>query len=558
MGWPHDFPDPKFGAYDTLDIDRNLCYERETKLAQFGLVLQLDADRRLLEWDNVNWGELQRQCGERNKARFGTNGPKNQYLAIYLEESESPADEPSQSNLDNPKAPAADELRSEKPPRHRHKRQRASQFQLLSNNTKAAVDVQQESRTAVLLRSYTGREYTENDKQVIRSLISELSLRSGGEYEVYLLVQVKGKFDHDDLSNKTIHDLVLQDIPLEFQNMTILWNDLQVQSMYPALGTGEQAQVHNAQWLTVQKFAQDHRQYEFVWNWELDSRVIGQHYDLLTKLVNFAKKQPRRGLWERNERFYIPSVHGKYETDFRKHVEEVSGSETVWGPPDLPFIQPIGPKPPVSAPELDDYEWGVDEDADIITVSPIFNPVGTNWILRNQVWSYKDATHDSKDLPRRAAIVTQSRISRRLLDIMHVENLRGNHVGSELETNTVALLHGLKAVYAPMPVFFDRDWSGEALNRWFNSGPKGTSGGNNSAMGWGQEGRYSGSTWYYRADPPQRLYNNWLGYEDTGIGGEAWEAEHGRPCLPAMFLHPLKNVRPTEPGHISESHLPYS
>lgn len=36
---------------------------------------------------------------------------------------------------------------------------------------------------------------------------------------------------------------------------------------------------------------------------------------------------------------------------------------------------------------------------------------------------------------------------------------------------TVALLHGFKAVFAPIPMFLDRDWSGESLEKFFNPGP---------------------------------------------------------------------------------------
>jgi hypothetical protein len=333
-----------------------------------------------------------------------------------------------------------------------------------------------------------------------------------------------------------------------------------VHALYPKLDPVWTANVHNAQWLSVQKFMQDHRHFSYIWNWEMDSRVTGHHYDVLTKLGLFARDQPRRGLWERNERFYIPSVHGPYSTSFRHSVESLYSDEnstTIWGAPSLPFIKPIGPPPPSPYPKKDPYKWGVGEEADLITLSPIFNPNNSGWVLGNQVWGYSSDAHPPESLPRRTTIITQSRVSRALLDIMHVENRRGNHVGSEMTPQTVSLLHGLKAVYAPMPVFFDRDWSGAQLARWFNGGPKGAAGGAGCAMGWGREGRFAGSTWYFRADPPQRLYNNWMGYEDAGIGGQEWEAEHGRPCLPAMFLHPVKDVKPTEKGHVSDSRLPY-
>jgi len=212
----------------------------------------------------------------------------------------------------------------------------------------------------------------------------------------------------------------------------------------------------------------------------------------------------------------------------------------------------------------------VDEEADYITLAPIFNPVGSGWIIRDDVWGYGGPSNT----PRRATIGTQSRCSRKLLDQMHKENVKGNHVSSEMTPQTVALLHGFKAVYAPLPIYFDRKWDGKSLEKWFNPGPKGESGScKESPYGWGLETRFAGSTWYFRAITPMRLYNNWLGWEDSGIGGAEvylfippfflllmtmqWEKNHGRSCLPPMLLHPIKDVVKPPPGHSSHSDLPY-
>lgn len=558
----HDFPAPSFGSYELLGIDPNLCYERETRLGNYGLQLQFDRPAHMLDWSKISWGELQERCAELNRGRFDKQ--------LVRQADVMPKDGDVVRSDGQQDAPAAgdaltggpgDDLRKE---RHtqRRKRQQPEQRQLGDGRNSSAPEIRSEHppepRTAVLLRSYTGKRYTDNDKHAIRSLISELSLRTGGAYQIYLLVQVKDDLEDLALWDKDTYKYVMQTtVPKEFHDITILWGSYEVQEIYPKLEPQKAATVHNAQWLSVQKFMHEHQEFDYVWNWEMDSRLIGHHYDVLAKLSEFAKKQPRKGLWERNERFYIPAVHGDYDTDFRKSVEKAAGKDTIWGAPDLPFIDPVGPKPPVPKPDKDNYEWGVGEDADLITLSPMFDPVESNWILREQVWHYNDSKHDSQDLPRRATIVTQSRLSRRLVETMHAENLRGNHVGSEMATDTVALLHGLKAVYAPMPVFFDRPWKPESLQKWFNPGPKGTAGGPGSAMGWGREQRFQGSSWYYRAGPPQRLYNNWIGYEDNGIGGKAWEIKHGRPCLSAMLLHPIKDVLQTWPGYSSESSLPY-
>ncbi|KAJ9156474.1 Major facilitator superfamily transporter [Pleurostoma richardsiae] len=546
------FPSPGFGSYDVFGLSDNICYERDTRLGPYSAT-KFDKKNEPLDWDTVSWGRLQDKCVERNQARFDMIGPDNEYIAsAYPELARSG---PASGNDDG-----GDDLKREKEKDQtaRLRRRRiARAARDAENRTSSESAPKQEPRTALLLRSFTGKRYTENDKEVIRSLVSELSLRTGGEYQVFLLLHVKEK--ERDISTPEARQLILEkEIPREFWDMTVMWNDALVQGMYPKLDPGREASVHNAQWLSVQRFSQEHRQFDFVWNWEMDSRVIGHNYEMLHKLGEFAKQQPRKGIWERSERFYIPSLHGGYNSDFRTHIEKLYGSDMVWGAPELPFVNPVGPKPPVASPDQDEYEWGVGEEADLITLAPMFNPAPSGWVLRDQVWRYEDETHKPADLPRRATIITQNRASRRLLDIMHVEDLRGKHVGSELATPTVAFIHGLKAVHAPMPVFFDRPWNGTLLQKWFNGGPKGVSGYYGSSMDWGQEGRYQGSTWYFRAIPPQRLYNNWAGYEDTDIGGHDWETEHGRPCLPTMFLHPIKEIKPTEPGYSSKSGLPYA
>ncbi|KAF3057964.1 hypothetical protein GL218_05871 [Daldinia childiae] len=554
-GQPKTFPEPGFGSYSALGMDGNLCYERETRLGIYGYKSDNDHSVSSVDWDGVRWGQLQEKCALKNKARYDMKGQSNPYLTtVYARQNSSVtnADGDNENDSGTLESPhSKEDLKKGAPIRRR----RGLLEKRKSGTSK--ITTAREERTALLLRTYTGKEYTENDKQVIRSLIAELSLRTGGLYQVFLFVHVKDTSYAIWEDEETYQYVLQRNVPPEFRDIAILWNDEATQTMYPKIDP-KKATVHVSQWLSVQKFAQEFPEFDYIWNWEIDARVTGHNYDFVEKLAAFAKRQPRRGLWERNERYYIPSVHGDYDSKFRKEVERISGKDTVWGPPKLPFVNPIGPKPPVAKPEDDNYVWGVGEEADLITVAPIFNPINSSWISGNELWGFNDSTHATTDLPRRATIVTHSRVSKRLLDIMHVENLRGNHISSEMVTQTTALLHGLKAVYVPMPVFFDRPWKGEDLAKWFNGGPKGESGGVGSAMGWGREARYRGSTWYYRANPPQRLYLNFMGWEDTNVGGKEWEELYGRPCLPPMLLHPIKDVEPTEPGYKSESNLPYS
>jgi len=532
---------PAMGSYALLGIDGNICFEREGRLAAYGyrgVKGKRGHVKKRVDWDAVNWDILQDFCYQKNSDRYvqvDQLGPvKN---AVRDVESSSMASHSTEAD--------------------------AQERALLGTSQ---LTMKPKSRTAVLLRASSGREYSENDKQNIRSLVTELSLRSGGEYHVFLLVQVE---DDLPLSKESFK----ANIPKEFWGMVIPWNEATMKEWYPL--------VQQSQWLSVQKFSQEHPEFDYYWNWEFDSRYTGHYYDLLEKLAAFAKAQPRKGLWERNERFYIPSIHGHYDTEFRKRVEKLSEDSTIWGAPQLSTnlalssLAPVGPPPPVEEPGDDNYQWGVGEEADYISLTPIFNPVNTSWPGRDDIWGYAGAD----ETPRRASIDdTHSRCSKKLLDTMHAENLRGNQASGKMAPQTVALLHGLKAVYAPIPVFFDRAWSGSRLQKWFNPGPKGVSGSSEeSPFSKGREMRFEGSTWHEKAVPPMRLYREWLGWEDKGTGGAEvccffpflwssvsisllvylsvsrckirvyvlvliylqWEKKHGRSCLPAMLLQPI-------------------
>jgi hypothetical protein len=530
------FQSPPIGSYSTLNIDHNLCFERESRLHPYGYIDDSEEFETLEKrriWEDVKWGQMQDQCAQKNWNRFlgsGKSNWKREDLGWRTGIDETPEAELSMT----PTTP--------------------------ENGT---------ARSAVVIRVWEGKEFTEDDKQTTRSLITELNLRSGGEYQVFLLMHIKNN-THPFWDNETIYrETIQENVPSEFWDMTVLWSEAKMREWYP-LVPEDGTTVHQAQYFPVQKFAQEHPEFEYIWNWEIDSRYTGHNYDLLEKLAVFSKHQPRKYLWERNERYYIPSIHGDYNTAFRKSVEESAPvGDTVWGPAPLVNITPTGPLPPVPNPSEDAYSWGVNEEADYISLAPIFNPEGSEWILKDNVWGYTLSS-----TPRRTNIGTQSRLSRRLLNAMHIENLKGNQACSEMTAATVALLHGFKAVFAPIPVFFDRAWRGESLQKYFNpdEGRGGGSGGQDSAFGWGNERRFNGSTWYYRATPPQRLYNNWLGWEDSGIGGPdvrilsvlslhlwsytnvlQWEHIYGKTCLPPLLLHPVKDVVKPPPGYSSVS-----
>lgn len=265
----------------------------------------------------------------------------------------------------------------------------------------------------------------------------------------------------------------------------------------------------------------NHPHFEYVWNWEVDSRWTGHLYEFVDKTAEWGRRQPRRGMWERNERFYIPSHHGDYDNGFRQFVDQQT-TIGIWGPMALPPLDeghkppvPRGPSPPVPLPTQDNYEWGVGEEADVLGFLPYFNPQNTDWVIRLQVYGYLKG-----DTPRRAGLIIHNRLSRRLIMAMDHENLEGRHMGSEMFAPSTALIHGLKALTVPHPVFADRLLPGNRVSRWWNSGINGRTGNTpDSPFSWGRESRFTDVSWYYHCNLPGRLYWNFIGWEKDGTGG---------------------------------------
>lgn len=176
------FHEPPIGSYDVLQIDNALCFERDLRLGMFadkGSELALGGNAKPVKWDSVNWQALQDACYKMNSGRFEKHH-KAQRLENELKPSKARRGEEGAEGESD-----ADRRSHVKDPLN---------AQSIANGTRSehvAPTPTPNPRTALLLRAYSGKEYTENDKQNIRSLVSELALRSGGEYQVFLLVQMK-------------------------------------------------------------------------------------------------------------------------------------------------------------------------------------------------------------------------------------------------------------------------------------------------------------------------------------------------------------------------------
>ncbi|MCJ1314265.1 hypothetical protein MMC25_007945 [Agyrium rufum] len=604
-GVPRGFPDHAMGSYEELGIDNTVCFERFGRYGPYGFGYSrrkggvgagLDGDRegvddvwkesREIDYSKISWKDAQDKCVGKNKHRFEPVKESEEVSSDVIPSIHERRDEAQAvkqrdnapampaSNATVPKSkPPADTSKSTKhgpigPPAAKTAQPKQKGLKYLS-------------RTVVLIRTWFDFEYTDEDILYLRSLISELSLMSGGEYTVHFLVHVKDDNRQIWADQATYNEVLEHALPKEFHGMGSLWSERQMGLIYGGIAESFYRDlpvhgVYRSTFMAVQYFAHRHPEYDFFWNWEMDVRYTGHWYQLFDSLSKWAKQQPRKGLWERNARFYIPSVHGTWD-DFKQmvRVQSQMGTEStnnmwaaissgkgkgedgkeagraksvieppVWGPlaPEDVLKLENEPQPPTSF-DKDKYKWGVDEEADFITLNPMFDPDGTTWILAEDVTGYD--TDKNGFPPRRTAIITASRLSRRLLDTMHAEVSLGRHtMFSEMWPASAALHHGLKAVYAPHPVFVDRNWPPHYLASVFNGGKNGASGGARTSVFGDREHNFRGTTWYYSAGFSPNFWRRWLGYKVDATGGEEMEmAGEGRMCAPPMLLHPVKNVQ---------------
>ena len=579
VGIPQGFPDAALGSYDVLGLRDDICFERFGRLGPYGYGYSarrggtgagLNGDREgsmgvwtdgkkitEVDYSKVNWAEAQSVCAFKNRRRFDIEKQPRKHL---FQDMYTPQEEEQSSRVERE---TKDGLGSTE-----------------SNTTKAIHGGSATKailpRTAVILRTWWDMKYTQEIIIYLRSLITELSLLSGGEYTVHFLIHVRD--DNVPIwADEQIYDRVLENsLPREFRGMGTLWSERQMSLIYSGLQESffRNLPVHGVYrgtYLPLQYFSYQHPEYEHLWNWEMDVRYTGQWYHLLDRVQEWTKAQPRKGLWERNGRFYIPSMHGSWE-DFRQMVrvqtemgtdhpdnmwmavkpssERLGDASTTQGKGDIPIWGPLSPPdvlkgqedrlPPTSF-EKDKYEWGVGEQADLITFNPVFDPDGTTWFFSEDVTGY----NTTEGLPpRRAAITTTSRLSRRLLQTMHRETILERHLMfSEMWPASCALHHGFKAVYAPHPVYIDRNWPITYLASVMNGGKNGASGGARTSVFGSREHNFKGTSWYYDAAFSPNLWRRWLGYKVDNEGGEQAElAGEGRMCLPGVFLHPVKGI----------------
>ncbi|KAF7547023.1 hypothetical protein G7046_g9135 [Stylonectria norvegica] len=529
-GVPQHMPAPALGSHELLGIRDDVCFDRFSRYGPYGLGYSkirgglgvgvdtesagseaVWAETGRIDYSKMDWGDAQERCFEANKHRFR----------------EVDAD---------------------------------------SNELRMTED--KKSRVAVVVRTYTGFKWTEHAVLNFRALINELALRSGGEYTVHFLMQVRDGDEPIWSDERTVLRIIEDNVPAEFRSLVSLWSEPQMELFYPGhfddpLANPASADIHGiyrSAHLPLQVFAVQHPEYEHVWNWEMDMRYLGSYYEFFDRIGKWAAKQPRPLLWERNARYYIPSYHGTWDNFTHTVVKDtiMSGRRHVNGPVEFEGKEKLRREeqgesmmPASCKPGKDRTQCGVGEDADIITLNPLFDTDESGWVFSNDVTGYAISP------PRRCAIITASRLSHRLLMAMHEEVWRHHHtMFSEMFPPTVALHHGFKAVYAPHPVFLERAWAPAGdVDAAFNGGRDHSTSGHGSPFDLRNEHNHKGTTWYFNSEFAGFLWRRWLGYaqrdghgqvERGGKTEELEEESSGRLCLRGMLVHPIKWEHPSE------------
>jgi hypothetical protein len=236
--------------------------------------------------------------------------------------------------------------------------------------------------------------------------------------------------DSIDLLDDHVYVQILEKgVPQEFRDLTLLYNEAILRKWYPKVG---ECRAQDQMYQALQIFSHSFPEFDFVWQLEMNARLTGNVAQMLTSAGNWTKLQPRRYLWERNGRWFIPALWKDYAS-FSAHIDEEFGDSGIWGPHPYAkfYFDPQGP-----VPIRRDGVWGIGEEAELITLAPLIDPISTKWTYETAVHGFEPPLY----LPRRMTIVSMTRTSRRLLRLIsHEQRQSGAWVVSESTPETWSL-----------------------------------------------------------------------------------------------------------------------
>jgi len=498
------YPLPWAGNYEEIGLDLTMM-NVDQRYGPYGFGEEKDDyKRQKVDWDKVDWGQLQNDCFERNRHRFPVP-------AIPFDDSRTT--KPRLTFRHFAKIPEI---------RHWH-------------------EFEPSRRTAIVVRAWRGFKYLPEDMHYLRSLVVETALKSGGEYQVILLVDMKDYdgYENNIFASEEAYKKGLEDagVPPEFRSITLLWDTRLVESWYPLI------EEHRTMWQVfqpMQLLALHYPEFDHFWQVELDMRFMGYAGKFLDRLSAAARREPRKQALERSSFWHMITETGDYGEFFNAVNESNQGGSHAWGPMRVREILPIGPEPPLPDPRNDTFEWGVGEDADALMTSFCMDANTPNeWVFREWIYGLRTGVRT----PRFYCPPAIQRGSRALLLAIHQAQLQyGIRVPSEATLPSFALWHGLKLSFPQHPVFHRDMGDDENRRGWWRGGPKASSTGlgpDNSAHPKGD-----GLTFWWESKWAKHVFNEWMGRKLDEKEPRPWIINEwdGSLWLPNMILHPVKHV----------------
>ena len=187
---------PFSGSHEAVGLDMTWM-TAEGRYAPYGYGEEKATyNRSKVDWDQVDWGKLQNDCFARNERRFPPEAKK----------------------FDNPHETVRFAFRND----------------THIPEVRQWHDFNQTRRTALVLRAWRGYKYGPEDMYYLRALITETALRSGGEYQVILLVDMR-ESEENIFASSERYKLGLKNagIPPELQSIAVLWDEHLLKSWYP-------------------------------------------------------------------------------------------------------------------------------------------------------------------------------------------------------------------------------------------------------------------------------------------------------------------------------------
>lgn len=193
---------PWAGNYEETGLDLTVM-SVDQRYGPYGFGEEKETyNRQRVDWNSVDWGQLQNDCFQRNRDRFPDAATRFEDTRVS--------------------APRFAFRHLSKIPQIRHWH-----------------DFEASRRTAIVLRAWRGFKYMPEDMYYIRSLIAETALKSGGEYQVILLVDMKDYegYENDIFASEEAYQKGLEDagVPPELQSIAVLWTVRLLESWYPMI-----------------------------------------------------------------------------------------------------------------------------------------------------------------------------------------------------------------------------------------------------------------------------------------------------------------------------------